>query len=164
MEAIHNYEIAVVEAQERGIPVKALMLCSPHNPLGEYRPITTGRTIPGSFWLAAVKKPALTINLLFSLISIGRCFPREVLREYMRFCQRHQLHLLSDEIYALSVWENPDFPDAPGFTSVLSIDIKGVIDPSLVHVLWGMSKVRVLLRLSAVVLILRRTLAPTVYV
>lgn len=62
----------------------------------------------------------------------------------MRFCQKHGLHLISDEIYALSVWDNPDAPDAPGFTSVLSIKNDGLIDPSLVHVLWGMSKVRIL--------------------
>lgn len=59
----------------------------------------------------------------------------------MQFCQKYSLHLISDEIYALSVWDNPDAPDAPGFTSALSIDTTGLIDPSLVHVLWGMSKV-----------------------
>lgn len=63
----------------------------------------------------------------------------------MRFCQKHSLHLISDEIYALSIWENPDAPDAPGFTSILSIDTNDLIDPSLVHVLWGMSKVKLLI-------------------
>ncbi len=72
---------------------------------------------------------------------IGRCYTREVLLEYMRLCQKYNLHLISDEIYALSVWDNPRAPDAPKFTSVLSIDASGIIDPSLVHVLWGMSKV-----------------------
>ena len=60
----------------------------------------------------------------------------------MQMCQRHQIHLISDEIYALSVWTNPEHPDAVGFTSVLSVPTEGIIDPSLVHVLWGMSKVR----------------------
>ena len=60
----------------------------------------------------------------------------------MKFCQRHKIHLISDEIYALSVWENPEAPDAVTFESVLSIDTTGIIDPGLVHVLWGMSKVR----------------------
>ncbi|OJJ62949.1 hypothetical protein ASPSYDRAFT_143268 [Aspergillus sydowii CBS 593.65] len=71
---------------------------------------------------------------------LGRCYTREVLEAYMRFCQKHNLHLITDEIYGLSTWKNPDFPDAPGFTSVLSIKKDGLIDPSLVHVLWGMSK------------------------
>lgn len=59
----------------------------------------------------------------------------------MKFCQRHKIHLISDEIYALSVWQNPEAPDAVTFESVLSIDTTGIIDPGLVHVLWGMSKV-----------------------
>ncbi|KAJ5169913.1 uncharacterized protein N7500_002696 [Penicillium coprophilum] len=71
---------------------------------------------------------------------LGRCYTREVLEAYMRFCQRHNLHLICDEIYALSTWKNPDFPDAPGFTSALSVKKDSLIDPSLVHVLWGMSK------------------------
>lgn len=62
----------------------------------------------------------------------------------MKFCQRHQIHLISDEIYALSVWPNPEAPNAVTFTSVLSIDTTGIINPSLVHVLWGMSKVRLI--------------------
>jgi aspartate/methionine/tyrosine aminotransferase len=41
---------------------------------------------------------------------------------------------VSDEVYALSVW------GVPIFTSVLSLDLEGLIDPSLVHVLWGVSK------------------------
>ncbi|KAH6693426.1 1-aminocyclopropane-1-carboxylic acid synthase, partial [Plectosphaerella plurivora] len=64
----------------------------------------------------------------------------EVLEAYLRFCQRHNSHLISDEIYAMSVWKNLDTPDAPSFTSVLSIE-SGIVDPGLVHVLWGMSKV-----------------------
>lgn len=71
----------------------------------------------------------------------GRCYSCEVLVEYMRFCQKQQLHLISDEIFALSVWDNVDFPNAVGFTSVSSISTRGIIDPGLVHILWGMSKV-----------------------
>ena len=62
----------------------------------------------------------------------------------MKFCQRHMIHLISDEIYALSVWQNPEVPDAVTFESVLSIDTTGIIDLELVHVLWGMSKVRLM--------------------
>lgn len=60
----------------------------------------------------------------------------------MKFCQNHSLHLISDEVYALSVWKNPGFPDAPEFTSVLAINPEDIIDRNLVHVVWGMSKVR----------------------
>jgi aspartate/methionine/tyrosine aminotransferase len=65
-----------------------------------------------------------------------------VLVELMKLCQKYQIHLISDEIYALSVFKNPEAPNAPGFVSVLSIDTTDIIDPHLVHVLWGMSKVR----------------------
>jgi aspartate/methionine/tyrosine aminotransferase len=61
----------------------------------------------------------------------------------MQFCQKHSLHLISDEVYALSVWENPEAPNAPGFTSALAIDPDGLIDRDLIHVLWGMGKVRI---------------------
>lgn len=73
----------------------------------------------------------------------GRCYPRDVLIELMKLCQKYRIHLISDEIYALSVFENPEAPDAPGFVSILSIDTRNIIDPHLVHVLWGMSKVRI---------------------
>lgn len=74
---------------------------------------------------------------------LGRCYPREVLIKLMQFCQKHRVHFISDEIYALSTWENTvdkEGPDTVDFASALSIDLKGIIDPELVHVLWGMSK------------------------
>jgi len=58
----------------------------------------------------------------------------------MRFCAWHSIHLLSDEIYALSVFLNPHYPNAPPFTSLLSIDPTGIIDPNLIHVTYGLSK------------------------
>ncbi|KAH6687356.1 putative 1-aminocyclopropane-1-carboxylate synthase [Plectosphaerella plurivora] len=54
--------------------------------------------------------------------------------------RQYNLHMISDEIYGLSSWNNSSTPDAPSFHSMLSFDIRGLIDPSLVHVLWGMSK------------------------
>ncbi|KAF4434111.1 ACC synthase [Fusarium acutatum] len=70
---------------------------------------------------------------------LGRCYSKDALVELMRFCQRHQLHLISDEVYALSTWKN-DESQAPPFTSCLSIDPTGIIDPSLITVVWGVSK------------------------
>ncbi|KAK2755777.1 putative secondary metabolism biosynthetic enzyme [Arachnomyces sp. PD_36] len=101
--AVSKYEEALLRSRQEGVPVKALLLCSPHNPL-------------------------------------GRCYPRDVLIELMKLCQKYHIHLISDEIYALSVFENSEAPDAPRFVSVLSIDTTDLIDPHLVHVLWGMSK------------------------
>lgn len=116
MEAVQKYEQAHAEAKSKGLRVKALLLCSPHNPLG---------------WFLSFNHVSLGYLLR---ILLGRCYPKDVLREYMKFCSRNRLHLVSDEIYALSVWENPRLPDASGFTSVLSIDVRDVMDPSMVHV------------------------------
>jgi hypothetical protein len=71
---------------------------------------------------------------------LGRCYPRETLEGLMRFCNRHKIHLISDEIYALSVYNSDETHIS--FTSVLSINPSGIIDPNLVHVLYGMSTVR----------------------
>ncbi|RAL02992.1 putative aminotransferase [Aspergillus ibericus CBS 121593] len=72
---------------------------------------------------------------------LGRCYPKETMVQLMRLCQKYQVHLISDEIYALSVWKNTiDLGTPVPFESALSIDTAGVIDPGLVHLLWGMSK------------------------
>ncbi|KHJ34089.1 putative 1-aminocyclopropane-1-carboxylate synthase [Erysiphe necator] len=70
---------------------------------------------------------------------LGHCYPRETLKALMAFCQRHKIHLLSDEIYALSVFSVPN-STSPLFTSALSINTENLIDPNLVHVLYGLSK------------------------
>ncbi|PQE09144.1 classes I and II family protein [Rutstroemia sp. NJR-2017a WRK4] len=70
---------------------------------------------------------------------LGQCYPRETLLALLRFCAAKKIHLISDEIYALSVYDRNDRPSEK-FTSVLSIDISDVIDPRYVHVLYGMSK------------------------
>ncbi|KAH9894579.1 acc synthase [Xylariomycetidae sp. FL2044] len=70
---------------------------------------------------------------------LGRCYPRETLVGLLRFCASKNIHLISDEIYALSMYDPVD-GEPESFTSVRSIDFTGIIDPSLVHVLYGMSK------------------------
>lgn len=59
----------------------------------------------------------------------------------MRLCQKYQIHLISDEIYALTTFPTKDIPNPTPFTSLLSIEKDGIIDPSLCHVVHGMSKV-----------------------
>ena len=105
VEAVPNYEKAILDAKDRGVTVRGLMLCSPHNPL-------------------------------------GRCYSKDALIAYLKLCEKYQVHLVSDEIYALSVWENKqdNCPPPVPFSSILSIDTKEFINPALVHVLWGMSK------------------------
>ncbi|KEY69284.1 hypothetical protein S7711_01735 [Stachybotrys chartarum IBT 7711] len=73
---------------------------------------------------------------------LGRCYSRRVLIDIMKLCQHHQIHLVSDEIYALSTFSNTiDAGTASTpFESCLSIDTTGIIDPGLLHILWGVSK------------------------
>ncbi|GAQ05940.1 hypothetical protein ALT_3261 [Aspergillus lentulus] len=70
---------------------------------------------------------------------------KEALTAIARFCGEHNIHLTSDEIYATSVFPNEQYPNATLFTSVLSLELKGVIDPNLVHVMYGMSKMQKLI-------------------
>ena len=123
MLAVQQYERAFTEAINKGLRIKALVLCSPNNPLGLFsRRIEPDRPV-------------------FNNRNLGRCYPEDVLKEYLKFCSRNGLHIISDEIYALSVWDNPRVPDATDFTSILSINLEGIIDQSFVHIVWGLSKV-----------------------
>ncbi|ETN36998.1 uncharacterized protein HMPREF1541_07986 [Cyphellophora europaea CBS 101466] len=70
---------------------------------------------------------------------LGRCYSRQALAALMHFCRRRALHLISDEIYALSVYEVPGRANEH-FTSVLAIDHAGLVDSRRVHVLYGLSK------------------------
>ncbi|PYH70714.1 pyridoxal phosphate-dependent aminotransferase [Aspergillus vadensis CBS 113365] len=99
---VEKYELALRDAQAKGVQIRALMLVNPHNP-------------------------------------IGRCYSVETLTEILKFCNKHQLHLISDEIYASCVFDSGD-PDAVPFTSILSLSTPELINPDLVHLLYGFSK------------------------
>jgi aspartate/methionine/tyrosine aminotransferase len=72
---------------------------------------------------------------------LGRCYSPDVLKRCILFCEKHDIHLVSDEVFALSEFECPDLVDAPGFTSVLSIDMEALgADEKRVHVIWSLSK------------------------
>ncbi|KAM3519636.1 hypothetical protein MY4038_009721 [Beauveria bassiana] len=87
-------------------PIKAVLICNPHNPLaGNY--------------------------------------PRETLQATLDFCARNNLHLISDEVYALSQHTSIDNTKndpcpGPGFVSALALDTTTA--KGLVHVLYSLSK------------------------
>ncbi|KAF2999666.1 hypothetical protein E8E13_001012 [Curvularia kusanoi] len=68
---------------------------------------------------------------------LGRCYSPDALEAIVRFCCKHDIHLISDEIYACSVYHTDETHQ--GFTSVLSIDFAG-LNKGLIHVLYGFSK------------------------
>ncbi|CAG8429344.1 unnamed protein product [Penicillium salamii] len=93
--------------------------------------------------LCRAKNDGITVKAL--LISnphnpLGRCYPAETLRAFIRFCAENGLHFISDEIYAKSPFASPAIPSPVPFISTLSLDYQTLIDPSLVHILYGASK------------------------
>lgn len=83
----------------------------------------------------------------------ARCYPADVVRGCMRFCQERNLHFVSDEVYAMSEHKGEE-EVGEGFVSALGIrDVIGeadrdmkeplgreLIDPSRVHIIWSLSK------------------------
>lgn len=69
-DAVTLYERRIIESELAGTKIRALLLCHPHNPLGQ-------------------------------------CYPRETIIGLMKLCQKYHIHLLSDEIYAMSVYDVP---------------------------------------------------------
>lgn len=71
---------------------------------------------------------------------LGKCYTVDSLKTYFALCNKYNIHLISDEIYGLSVFD-VEGPKRTPFTSVLSIDPTGLLRTDQIHVLYGMSKV-----------------------
>lgn len=72
---------------------------------------------------------------------LGRCYSEDNLVTFARFCGNHGIHLISDEVYALSTFTALSDSDSHGFVSTLSIDLdQAGCDRSKVHVVWSTSK------------------------
>ncbi|KAG8125971.1 hypothetical protein E2320_021088, partial [Naja naja] len=64
---------------------------------------------------------------------LGDIYSLSEMQDFLEFAKRHELHVIVDEIYMLSV-----FDDSATFHSVLEMD--RLPDPQRTHVLWGISK------------------------
>ena len=71
---------------------------------------------------------------------LGKCYPEVTLKALFKLCDQYGIHLISDEIYGLSVFD-VEGEDRTPFTSVLSVDPTGLLKTDQLHVLYGMSKV-----------------------
>ncbi|OJJ45948.1 hypothetical protein ASPZODRAFT_68501 [Penicilliopsis zonata CBS 506.65] len=79
----------------------------------------------------------------------GQLYPAEEIKALLHFCKTEKLHLISDEIYALSQFEFGDHdsqrntmlvePPTFSFVSVLSIDVEEA-DRARIHVITSVSK------------------------
>ncbi|KAL9010110.1 MAG: hypothetical protein Q9173_004923 [Seirophora scorigena] len=124
---VEQFQKELVKREKEGTRVRAIILASPHNPLGKcYVRVPPAKVHPSHH--SSLTKPSPQAQSV------------ETLKAYMRFCQRHGIHFISDEIYAMSIYHTPTNTSATPFTSVLAIDTSNLIDANLVHVLYGMSK------------------------
>ena len=64
---------------------------------------------------------------------LGEVYSLEVAEMLMNVCAKFQMHFISDEVYALSVYDKE-----VTFKSILSL--RDVVDPFRTHFMWGMSK------------------------
>lgn len=64
---------------------------------------------------------------------LGDIYSPGELRDYLEFAKRHELHVMVDEVYMLSVFEK-----SAAYCSVLSLE--GLPDPQRTHVMWATSK------------------------
>ena len=71
----------------------------------------------------------------------GQMYPKEVLEACVKFCQEHDIHYISDEVYALSVLPTPTVESPVLFISALSLDLDTLgCDARRVHTIWSTSK------------------------
>ncbi|KAF2259677.1 1-aminocyclopropane-1-carboxylate synthase [Lojkania enalia] len=71
----------------------------------------------------------------------GKCYPRDIIKQIIKFCDQKKIHFISDELYALSRFEGEDLKEKVEFASALSVDVEGMeCDASRVHVIWSTSK------------------------
>ena len=103
-EAVAKYETALIEAEKKGIRIRALVLCNPHNPL-------------------------------------GRIYPKETIIELLKLSNKYKIHFLSDEIYALTTYDNEaSAPNPVPFQSTVSLDVEKYLDPKYLQLIYGLSK------------------------
>ncbi|SPO36855.1 uncharacterized protein PSFLO_02326 [Pseudozyma flocculosa] len=112
--ALRGFASAYSSSQASGVPIRAVVVCNPHNP-------------------------------------VGRCYDRAALVHYGRFAAERGLHLIFDEIYALSVFPTDDDAEPQRFISALAIDWQNEagLHPGSVHIItsaskdWGMNGLRI---------------------
>jgi len=72
---------------------------------------------------------------------IGQCYTIKCIEECILFCQRRNIHYISDEVYAMTSFPCAEIPDPVPFSSVLSLDLESLgCDLSRVHTVWSTSK------------------------
>lgn len=71
---------------------------------------------------------------------LGRCYSKQTILEIAKFCSEHNLHLISDEVFAMSSFDNGVDKGLDTFTSALTVPNDGQYGLNNIHVLYGASK------------------------
>ena len=70
----------------------------------------------------------------------GRCYSSKILMAVAGFCQKYDIHLIVDEIYALSRCRQCCSHEND-FVSILALDLESIkVAPARIHCVWGTSK------------------------
>ncbi|KAI0190609.1 pyridoxal phosphate-dependent transferase [Astrocystis sublimbata] len=90
------------------------------------------------------KERIKAVALTNPLNPLGQCYSVEILRKILEFCEARGMHLVSDEVYAISSHRPRGDEYSRPFVSVLALeegDSTAATWPSpKVHVIWSMSK------------------------
>ncbi|OJD14967.1 hypothetical protein AJ78_04750 [Emergomyces pasteurianus Ep9510] len=71
----------------------------------------------------------------------GQCYPLEVLEACLKFCQQREIHLISDEVYAMTTFSCVEISEPAPFVSALSLDAIALrCERSRIHTIWDTSK------------------------
>ncbi|KAL8942591.1 MAG: hypothetical protein Q9216_001573 [Gyalolechia sp. 2 TL-2023] len=128
-EMVQQYEKELVKQEKAGTKIRAIILA---------RSVSNNSPFPNANTNSSPRSPHNPLGLCYNPPRAIQT--KDTLKAYMRFCQKHRIHFISDEVYAKSIYAHPDNTHSVPFTSALSIDTASLIDPSLVHILYGMSK------------------------
>lgn len=102
--------------------ISVLLLNNPHNPLARAYPTQT-----------LLEYAKLAEEVLFLCCVLNLAHPT---KPYQQF----DLHLVADEVFANQVFSSAYCSEPTPFTSILSLDLSGICDPSRVYVLAGPTK------------------------
>lgn len=85
-------------------------------------------------------KPVRAVVLTNPHNPSGRCYSLSALECAARFCQDNNMHLISDEVYALSSFALAK-GGGDGFVSVLALDLPSLgVESARIHMVWSTSK------------------------
>ncbi|UPX15483.1 uncharacterized protein EKO05_0005929 [Ascochyta rabiei] len=101
-------------------------------------------SLQAAYDFSPVKKRIKAVLLSNPSNPLGRCYSKSVLIECMEFCQERGLHLISDELYALTdlghIKKGEEFVSVLSLTEPLMPEGAIKVDPTRVHVVWSASK------------------------